>query len=559
MKLKSIIDTDLGICGNYFTSTHPQINTNRELFKKQILPFLKRAFRDLATIDSITISKNKITYRQENQDKELKSIVADIFRRRIFRTTSLDTFTLTHDAVGETIHTVAESLHMPKLYTDSSGGGGHKAAKNAIIDKDIANLLSKIQKVVPTADDRLTSTEKLKNWCREAGLIQEKDLFHDYLGPLGKWSSNQWDNAQKAGNIRKLEFLFSIKWFSELILGPLIFLMTLHNLRTMKPKELVCTTAVCIPGMLLAVAVYNILFKPKGEKDLHLNLYMTDMPTRYASHFFKAIRSLWESGGKKNLILHSPRPKNDDTWEILCKLPDNQIHILETNELPVRPAFLKAVTDYHKKTGHSAVKIKISCEEEKKHLKKTLEAQKASTDFIDQIDNKVVQHPINPEDKNVFLMLGSQPTEQAVKDYVDRFMALAIASPKEKFRLFAFAGKYEEGKECFYKTLCSYIQSKKAHWPTNLEAIPLSFQDPDQLVSLMLECDLVSRSGGITTYELLVLDQANKDAKKRRFIHADRVEGRSLENSMVQWEKGNYLFLHDTIQASLTNPQEFLI
>ena len=93
-------------------------------------------------------------------------------------------------------------------------------------------------------------------------------------------------------------------------------------------------------------------------------------------------------------------------------------------------------------------------------------------------------------------------------------------------------------------------------WPENLRVIPLSYQDAAQLVSLEMECDTITRSGGATAMELLVLNQAFKKqgiASKKRLIHAQPVEGRSLEDSIPLWEKGNYQFLRDAIGNNIVD------
>lgn len=553
------LNTDFSIAGNYFFSSELQVNANKELYKKQILPFLSRAFKNLASIQSITISKNNITYIQNNTKKELNSLSAAIFRHRVFRNQSVNSFTLRHDTVGEKIHKVAESLNMPKIYTSTSGGGGHKLIASSLIDKDIAQLLTNIQTITRNADERLTNPERLKQWCFEAGLIKEKDLLNDCLGPLGRWAINQWDCAHKSGSISKLQSLLNLKWLSEFLFGPSVFFATLQNLCSTKPKELVCTQPVCIPAMLFAILIYNTLFKPKHAPDLRLNLYITDMPTELSGHFFDSIRSLWEIGGKKNLILHSLRPKEGDTWQMLCNLPDNQVRILETNELPVRPAFLKAALSALESENNPTVKFKVSCDEEKAILLKTLHEQNSSEALLEQMENGVVDLSGSPADENIFLMLGSLPPEEAVRQYVDRFIELANTSPEKSYRLFAFAGKFIKENNCFYKTLSTYIQSK-TNWPQNLTIIPLSFQGPDELISLMLGCDTITSSGGSTSMELLVLNQAQVEEKKQRYIHVHKQPGRSLEDSIIlPWEKGNFLFLEDKINASLTTPEDFLI
>ena len=480
-----------------------------------------------------------------------------------------------HDkTISKILDVVKEKFKNKKtLYLYFSGGGGHKSAKDAQMEKELKLITDEIIDLLKTLDDKegteaanilFADSIKFKDWCVEKGLIAEKDVLHDFLGKkVGEWATNKWDNAQKAGDVIKQESLASKQWLSDLVFGPFIFFKTLRNLIKQKPDKIVSTQAMATLYILLAIQIYNVLYKPKGSKDVKLHLYMTDMPTHSSGHFFNSLKKLWVLGGKKHLILYAPKISNDVTWKVLCNLPNNQVVELETDELPVRPAFLKAAEEYQNDPEKPKVQIKVSCLEELTLLHKVLNKQgyekNSSLGSLEKTGSQTFHYDMEVKDENFFLMLGSQPTPSAIKDYVNRFIDQARANPENKYNMFVFAGKFEgKDKPCFYKELCHYVEEKAVtNWPQNLRVLPLSFQDPSQLVGLELQCHTITRSGGGTAMELLVLESIRKKLNlepKKRLIHAQKVKNRNLINSIPLWEKGNFYFLKDQLKAAVISP-----
>lgn len=559
------------------------INKNVDYLIKKTLKFINNKAHPIKGKDiiGISLSKTNITYTLKNNKQvnvEIHSKKDCSVLQQILKTTHTRNLKITRDLVGEKI--MAKAQEKPSYYLYSSGGGGHKSAKDALLEKNLIKLMRQVQTsnhhdgvvevevnhtdqahidAALASDERLKSPAKLIEFCKSIGLIHESDVLHDYLGRVGKWSSNLWDTAQQAGDVKKQESLASNQWISDLVFGPVVFFSTLKSLIRTKPKKVVSTQAMATPAILFALKVYNKFCKPPHQDNVKLHLYMTDMPTAYSQHFFGSLKVMGESWGSKDLVLHVPKPSGETDWKKLTGIPKEQIKELSVDKLPVRPEFLKAVDQYKLDLENPSVEFKVNEKEELHLLHETLKHQGKDSQLGDASAEgpQFLNYPLKPEDKGYFLMLGSQPTKSAVIDYVKKFSTLAKNNPNTDYHLFAFTGKFDKHNNCFYKELCEYI-NKQSHWPSNLRVVPLSFQSPKQLVSLELMLDTITRSGGGTSMELLVLNEVSKKnpdiSPKKRYIHAQQVEGRSLKDSIPVWEKGNYLFLKKNLGAEVIHP-----
>lgn len=444
------------------------------------------------------------------------------------------------------------------LYLYSSGGGGHISAKEAILEKRLTQLLTELTAEGTIHGEQYSSPDQFIAWCKQEDLVKEKDTLSDYVGSIGKWAAEQWDKAQAASDVKKQENLARKQGFADFLFGIAIFIRTLIDLVRTKPHHIVCTQPIAIPAILFAVAVYNVLFKPADVPDVKVQLYMTDMPTEHATHFFESLKSLPQKAGKQYLELYAPALKDKSDWQELCGLDEDQIKELTHTELPVRPAFLKAVKEYNLPQVRS-VELKVSRKEELELLRATLQHQGFDVDKLGSLEHDAQQlaYTIGENDQAVFLMLGNRPKPAAIEAYIDQFYAMALANPEVPYHLFALAGKFEAEQNCFYKTLCQYIQNKP-DWPDNLRIVPLSLQDPEQLVPLELQCHTITRSDGATAMELFVLNEAAKAKgfpNKLHFVHAQRVAGRKeLEDGIPLWEKGNFYFLEESLGTKVIEP-----
>lgn len=489
------------------------------------------------------------------------------------------------DIVGEKIVEVSKNKNFSNLYLYSSGGGGHKSAKEAEMERDFKSLMEHVKFAIEDNgvlsidvdinnkelrkasslinDERLKNPAKLIEWCEKMGLVKDIDVLHDFLGTVGVWATSQWDQAQKDGDVVKQESLASQQWLSDVFFGPIIFISTLKSLISLKPKQIVSTQAMATPAILLAIKLYNLFFRSKEELEIKLHLYMTDMPTEYAQHFFNSLKRITDFEGKDCLVLHAPKVEEGADWQKLCGLTQERVKELDVHELPVRLEFLKAVKEYQPDLENPSVEIKISDKQELKLLREVMHYQSGHVCTLGDGETEGEQflnYQMRPEDKGTFIMLGSQPTKSAVEEYVQEHVELARENPTTHYHLFAFTGKFQKESDCFFKQLTTYIKNQP-NWPSNLRVVPLSYQTSKQLVSLEMGCDTITRSGGGTTMELLVLNEVYKKFPalpvRQRWVHAQQIKGRSLENSIPLWEKGNYLSIKKKMNAKVIDPKSF--
>lgn len=539
-----------------------------------------------SNINSLSILNNKLVIRTADGHEYTEHLNAKTIKiaKKILQITGNKVLTLREDKAAAILlasfkkanSSTQGALSTSIFYLYSSGGGGHVSAKEAVMETNLSDLLDKVKLECINGnlkiDPRLQDLSVFTKWCKQMGLVSEADVLHDYLGKVGKWASSTWNTAQQKGDVKALEKMASKQWLSDLFFGPFVFFSTLNSLKEHKPKNVVSTQAMATPAILLAIAVYNKFYKPKKEKDVTLHLYMTDMPTIHSTHFFNSLKNLGHHTGKKYLVLHAPKLGNDQSWEELCNMPRKQVKELDVKNLPVRPAFLKAINQQKYDPEKPLVKFKVSGNQELKLLNEVLKRQNynlalSNPTLLDQINKKkalILDYPMQSTDKRCSIMLGSQPTRTAIEEYINGFIEMAKENPNIVRHIFICAGEFEEKSSCFYKDLCAFLIEKSAdnNWPKNLHAIPLSYQDADQIVSLGLQCDTITRSGGSTSMEFIILDQTLpiSTSKRRRMIHAEEVQGRGigledLVKSIPLWERGNFYFLEETVGAKVIAPR----
>lgn len=564
-----------GQCLTYFTSDQP-IQKPAKLDLLKFNAFLKHIFEkkiknpQKQKIEKILCEKHQLTCIFENQNEILLKINST--QRKILDKIlgPQEKIEISSDRLGQFILESAKKK-LSTYYLYSSGGGGHKAAKDALVSKHLLELREEIKNAhfIPDlmtsdlnlntvdwieTDPRLENPKKFINWCKKNGLIKENDVLTDYLGHIGQWMASIWNHAQQSGDIHKQKSLASKEWLANLIFGPIIFIQTLKYLIRFQPKEVISTQAIGIYAILLAIKVYNKYF---ASKKIKLHLYITDMPTKLASNFFDPLKSLpqWL---KKNFILYSPPPSNEVDWQELCKLSPKQVYELNVKELPVHPEFLNALENFIPSQEKVPIKLNVSSHQELELLQKVLSHQ-AKTPIIlknknasPSLGKQKIHYEIDPKDENVFIMLGSQPTQSAIYRYIKNYYQLAKKHPHQNYQIFIYTGLFEEEKNCFFKKLSNAILEKKT-WPENLRVIPLTFQTPKQKVTLDLMCHTINRSSGVTCMELRILNELkNKypDYDKKRYIHAElSPDGKKLDPN--PWEEGNRQWLKDTVGAKV--------
>lgn len=527
--------------------------------------------KNLEQVTEIKIKRCRITYLKNHEKCTLKlnSSQRATLRKML---KAKEVLRLKHDKIGEKIAKTIKEQDIPEIFYFASGGGGHKTTAQAIQENALTKVLRQVLESFKKDDywkddNRLREYADFFKFCKNMGFIKEFDVLHDFAGDVGKFSSRQWNEAQISGNIKKQEFLGSkiMLMLADLFFGPFVFFSTLKNLIMHRPKKIVSTQALATPSILFAILIYNAFLKNKDAADVKLHLYMTDMPTQYSGHFFNSLKRLSTISGRDHLILHAPKPKNDTDWEVLCNVPKEQVMELTTQELPIRPAFFNALETLEQ-LG-SKMQMKINSSQELTLLREVLSRQNPKKDWsefgsIHENKAQTVDHKIQHNDENYFLMLGSQPIKQDIKDYLNEFIEVARNHPTKNYNFFAYAGNFDVEIECFYKEFCEFIKGKK-DWPSNLTVFPLSYQDSAQIANFELQCHTITSTGGATTMELLVIEELRKKLGlpvKQRYIHTVAVEKRSLIDSIPLWQKGNFLFLRECLgddKVKVVTPRTF--
>ncbi len=484
--------------------------------------------------------------------------------------------------IDKMVDQVVEETNFKKvLYLYSSGGGGHKSAKDAIRDNRLPKLQADIKEALIQKHGKEKGEEMFKfyfpnyqafvDYALAKGLLEEKDVLLDFVGYVGKKGAESWDEAQKKGDVEKQESLAGKQKLSSVVFAPMVFVRTLLTLIRYKPEKIVSTQAICNDAIISAIGIYNTFFKPSGRKEMKLHLYMTDMPTELSDHFFGTIRSMFK-GQKELLVLHAPKANTDFDWEVKVGLKKGQYKELKNMELPIRPAFVQAVKKFQDSPfDPKKLQIKITCKEEREMLEQVIGekaiagAKSEGTQFVD--------YTLGRNDEAHYIMLGSQPTKSAIFAYIDQYIHRAAENSGKPLHLFLFAGKFEKdkkAKDCLYKEISEYLLRKKASGvlPKNLKIVPLSFQDADQMVGFFARCHSITRSGGATCMELMVMEEVSKAIKEsgqnpgyappKRYVHSQLVDGRNAEESIPLWERGNFYFMRDLCGAKVVTPETLL-
>lgn len=408
-------------------------------------------------------------------------------------------------SVEAVVREVAEKQKFEKvLFLYSSGGGGHISVKNAIRDKSIKTLMEAVKKhLIQTRGEEkgakiysqhFPNTKAQNDFLTEKGLIDEQDVLKDYVGWVGKKGAYAWNHAQKTGNIQEQERIAHLQPLASVAFSPIIFIRTLVTLIRFHPDKVVSTQAMSNEAILSAIIIYNVLFRQKTRPKLQLDLYFTDIPTHLANHFVDDIRNMSQNQ-RDHLVIHAPTPSNDFQWKVKVKVEN-----LEVLDLPIRMAFIESVKTFQDTEFDSThLQLKVSGAEERNLLEQVIGTHAIKSE--NKEDTHVVNYLLGEKDPAYFIMLGSQPTESAIQEYIKGYIKHAQTHPTQDLHLFLFTGKYKEKKgkankaACFYQTLVEQLASMKI--PENLKIIPLSFQDADQMVGLFSRCHTITRSGGL--------------------------------------------------------------
>ncbi len=376
------------------------------------------------------------------------------------------------------------------IFIWSRCGGGHRVAKDSLQQRLVQEYAEK---------------------GIELDVSRTFDIMGEFfLGPIGNFCVHLWDKSQRQGKVKTQSCLVTLQKCADRLFFPIIYWKLVHLLLSLEaePEYIVSTQPLCTLALLKALRFVN----RKRGWNVRLHLYLTDMPTKKATHFLRSLRKVGSDPLLAPLLtVYSPPAitETEDFWHRSCGM----IEVITDRIFPIRKSFLQT-----------------------ERLKEKLHSRQLDLTISD------CSYVIEKEAKVTFLMLGSQPSHQGVLDWVDALIARAQTA-KEKHFLFVYCGPNEQ------KKLLDAVVKRVPWAPEGLTIVPLQTQAEENLALLMARSNrTITRSGGSTSMELLHLFQSGAifDPETREtLIHDDGVS---------HWEAGNALYLMQTIQAQYRKP-----
>lgn len=426
------------------------------------------------------------------------------------------------------------------LIITSSGGGGHKIAADSLQQK-------KIQK---SPANNVVQLDVMRSGC-------------SYGSRIGKNCTDSWDKAQQKGDIQKQLQLVRFQPIAEALFCIGTFFTVLHRLLTAEklPKSVICTQPLHLLAITEAVRAANLIRFREKRKISKVHVYLTDLPTSKAEHFFGALRRL-SYMSKRNfdmIRVHAPEPicpagqSAQDFWKKQAHLRPDQVKI---ESMPVSAPF-KEPAALPLPGNATKLDIKLFSKDEQAEMKKL------------QLSSRF---QIAAQDKVGLVMLGSVPEKTAILNYVEGIAAAAkerrfVQKSPHHYVFVACGSKEQNGGEgglkndSLYREVCKKIQ--EAELPPKVKIIPFVGQP---VAPIFGRSDLsITRSGGMTSAEILALKNRAGD-NKRVLIHSSlkqTPEGsqedicKALMDQIPLWENGNaeYLVQSPHVAARVVNPK----
>ena len=396
-------------------------------------------------------------------------------------------------------------------------------------------------------------TTKALNKDGEATIIQ-KDILVDMVGEtFGKWCLRIWHASHKRGYIRFMTLLQQNVPAADIIFGLFIFVRTLHLLLKEDITRIIDTQPVGTASMIKAIRCVNKLH----GKTLILEKIITELPTEYATHFFKPIKLL-SSPDRACLKLISSPPflkKHQTTtafWQSNCGLHESRVCY---DNFPLRSAFKQYINKSRGK--RMCITLSTQCLREKQQITNTI--SRGPVLFKARADEVTID--IKAEDKVSTLLLGSHPSQGATLKYLLAYMQMMRQSDtKTPHLFFVFCSGAITDQNSLLAKAHALIQGAPC-FPSHLSVIPMSFQRDNVIAPLYHRSDATfTRSGGLTAMELASV------AKGQIWVHATVKEGsidekrlteKALAKGMPSWERGNAAYLCAKKGARFITPNLF--
>lgn len=435
-----------------------------------------------------------------------------------------------------------------RLYLHSAGGGGHTAAMKAKV-----------------AEDR-EEAQKTKVNLPEDYSPLTIDLMNDWLGLIGDWSTQEWNEAQKRGDIEKQEALIAQQHLGNLAFGNIAYKHLYALLKdNANINEIVNTQALCTPSICQAVLDIN----RKLGRNVKIRLVMTDLPTDKATHFWSGLKNLTDLQ-RSVISLETVKPIIGSAEQFIPNVGPLSTNIksshsddinvdryfrgkcgkglsIKITEPPIRPEFKQKNHRDRNIINGNQLNFKFSNETEKR----IFESKGC------QIKEKTAGITVQESDYVGSIMLGSQGGK-AISDYVDNIIKNHTSLPgKSKTIICVYCGAAKGSISSeLYLDVCK--KANGADIPEDLVILPLGMQDGLSIAENYARNDFtVIRSGGLASFE--ALESAKENPSNKFFIHSEGKGNQldELKRNIAVWEGGNAEYLEDKIGATIVNPELF--
>lgn len=377
-----------------------------------------------------------------------------------------------------------------------------------------------------------------------------KDWIWLKLGHLFVWT---WNNSQTKGNVAFQSFCVWGQIFVDYVFWPNFFLSALITFFKEEVDEVIDTQNMGTSGIVHALRVYNF----RRKKKVQIQKVLVDLPTKKATHFFWPIKTLSKKSRKLiRLITIPPLLEGEETeeefWHANCRLSSADIHYEDLN---VRQAFRK----YQGKGRASSpiqIKIRTNHEEELGLMQKCYERGS----IRGKVKENGIEFIIQPHDRMITVLLGSQPGNEGTFNYIKKFLQLAKESENLQIptHLFVFCSKHTPNGTSLFQKTADWIEQLK-EYPAYFSVIPFSFQKEDVIAPLFYRSHITcTRSGGQTAMELMCVSNGeiwiHSEAKGEQ---ADLpLEG--LLKGIPGWEAANALYLQKARGAKIVTTDTFI-
>lgn len=443
----------------------------------------------------------------------------------------------------------------------SRGGGGHKAAWDAyaqrVGSKGVTIKNSQGQEEIIQGKNKVVAYDMM-----DKGLLGDCDNILAWLfliftwQTIGDYCAKQWDSAQQSGDVAKLTDIASKQWIAEILFYWIVYFKVKSRIKEMNvlPKVVVSTQALCTSAIAHAILAVN---KERGSS-IQLHHYMTDMATKKSTHFFQSLSAIGKNEELCKLYtLHvssATKLQSKDEEVIRTNCQGIKFEWIRHADFPIREAFLD-VGKINEQLDQNVAQLQIKVNSShgfpdaldeneailtglNPHVAESMVREEATAD-----SNGFLQIPVKQEDKVAFLMLGSQPSKQAVLDWIKSLTLTAALkqqledteNPTQHY-FFVFCGapeatpmsekekiaagisvdetKYKYKKNELLRNVEAHLKQLKEEGklPDNFNVIPFTFQDDKALAPLIARSDLtITRSGGSTCFELIHLHESAEE------------------------------------------------